>query len=178
MESKFRTIDSAEVISFQTDVDFSSGHVRVWKSGEILDCVWGIDSTYLLAYTSGVKQITDIYGNVTVQNLSSLTYPLSSLPIIIEDVVATSVDNSAVNYETKVKVFPNPATSIINFQITNGVVGECQLKLYDLLGKEIKKYEINKATTEISREDLPNGIYFYQVTNSKGMIDSGKLILQ
>ncbi len=177
MESKFRNIDSASVISFQTDVDFSSGHIRVWSTGKTYDYVWGIDSTNLFPYVNGVKQITDIYGNETVQDLNMLTFPLSSLPIIIEDTLNTN-SISTIRYNTKVNVFPNPATTTINFQITNGVVGNYQLKIYDLMGKEVRNYEITKTLTEISRENLPNGIYIYSLTDNKQFVSRGKLVLE
>ncbi|MEK6614559.1 MAG: hypothetical protein AABZ32_00375, partial [Bacteroidota bacterium] len=41
----------------------------------------------------------------------------------------------------------------------------------------VKKYEIKKQKTEISRGDLPGGIYFYQLKDKEKIIGTGKVVV-
>jgi MAM domain, meprin/A5/mu/Secretion system C-terminal sorting domain/PKD domain len=62
---------------------------------------------------------------------------------------------------------PNPTngTSILSF--TNGDLGECQLSVYDLSGKQVKKWTAvkssNEFSTTVSIADLSNGVYMLNI---------------
>ena len=91
-----------------------------------------------------------------------------------------STDVSDAEQENLSTIYPNPFSNSATLEITNpsqNFVG-CDLRLFDILGKEIRKQEIKSEKTEIQKGDLPNGIYFYQVKNSKEVFASGKLVVQ
>ena len=55
---------------------------------------------------------------------------------------------------------------------------DAQFIIYDLSNREVSKYKIINRKTEISRENLSSGIYFYKVQNENEIIGSGKIIVQ
>ena len=83
--------------------------------------------------------------------------------------------------ESMVRIYPNPvsssATIVINIPLSREV-GSASLMVYDLLGKEVKRIDIDRNTVEIKRVNLPGGMYIYKLTNEKGTIGTGKLIIE
>lgn len=92
--------------------------------------------------------------------------------------VLTGEKTSAIAKNSSVKIYPNPFSKTTTLEITTGVIANYKLIIYDLFGREVRKYEIKNQKTEISRGNLPSGMYFYQVTDNKQFISSGKLIVQ
>lgn len=97
-------------------------------------------------------------------------------------------DTSIISYPTSInenisdagiKIFPNPfstsATIILNseFRIENA-----ELKMYDMLGREVFKSSIINNKLSISRGSLQNGMYFYRVMSDTGMIAAGKILVE
>ena len=74
--------------------------------------------------------------------------------------------------------FPNPFVSktVIMSPIE---LKNTQLKVYDMMGREIKKIK-NMSGKEIivKRDDMTNGIYFYKITQYNIVITTGKLIFE
>lgn len=77
-------------------------------------------------------------------------------------VVKLGADNLAVSVfdNESVAVFPNPATSLLQFKLPNGIKAE-NITISDVSGKIILTEE--KPTTQINVEKLPSGIYFIEV---------------
>lgn len=76
-----------------------------------------------------------------------------------------------------VTIYPNPFDHSTTLHINN--IGEnVSLTLNDVLGKEVKRISnIRDQNVLITREGLPNGIYFYQVKDNANVIATGKIIL-
>ncbi|RKX19354.1 MAG: hypothetical protein DRP35_07845 [Candidatus Zixiibacteriota bacterium] len=75
----------------------------------------------------------------------------------------------------KIKVFPNPATSNITFEVNSN---NYDIVVFNMTGQQIRK--ISRITTgsyTMSKGNLKNGIYFYKIIANNEMIGSGKLIL-
>ena len=76
-----------------------------------------------------------------------------------------------------VQVFPNPfhfiSTIIINDDSTSG----SNLTIYDISGKEVKRIIISQNITEIRKDNLSEGMYFYQLHTSTGKAYTGKFII-
>ncbi|HYV91528.1 MAG TPA: CotH kinase family protein [Chitinophagales bacterium] len=91
----------------------------------------------------------------------------------------TSADFPDLNFNAK--AFPNPFSNSTTLQIRGGVpitIG-MRLTISDMFGRELHPEIIRIPDSFlISRGSLPGGMYFYQVTNSKQLILSGKLIVQ
>jgi len=74
-----------------------------------------------------------------------------------------------------VKFYPNPATSVINFDFQKNSEKNYNFQIYSLTGKKV--YEINKVDqkTTVNLGDFYRGIYIFQLKDQYGkLVDSGK----
>src|SRR5688572_23960299 len=74
-----------------------------------------------------------------------------------------------------VKFYPNPATSIINFDFQKSADKNYNFQIFSLTGK--KMYEVNKVDqkTTVNLGDFYRGIYVFQLKDQFGkLVDSGK----
>ena len=74
-----------------------------------------------------------------------------------------------------IKFYPNPATSIINFDFENGYDKNCSFQIFSFVGKKV--FERNNLTpkTTVNLNDFYRGIYIFQLRDRNGkVIDSGK----
>lgn len=67
----------------------------------------------------------------------------------------------------KVSVFPNPTTHFINIEDGQDKVGT--LKLFSLLGKNVKTFEVN-GQRRFDVSDLPNGLYLLQIIDKQNNV--------
>ncbi len=65
-----------------------------------------------------------------------------------------------------INVFPNPASDEINFEIT--ITDADEIVILDATGKLVQMVTINKELTSVNVNQLTNGLYIYQVYNTKG----------
>ncbi|MCH2044569.1 MAG: T9SS type A sorting domain-containing protein [Saprospiraceae bacterium] len=69
-----------------------------------------------------------------------------------------------------ISAYPNPAQNQINIDFQN-VKGAWNVQLVDIMGRRlIQKNNIHNTQTQLNVEDLPAGIYFYQVTSEEGIL--------
>ena len=84
--------------------------------------------------------------------------------------------SSAQEATTKIiKFYPNPATSIINFDFQKGYDKSYNFQIFNFLGKKV--FEINNVTprTIVNLTDFYRGVYIFQLKDKSGkMVDSGK----
>ncbi|MGL5233775.1 MAG: T9SS type A sorting domain-containing protein [Empedobacter falsenii] len=87
------------------------------------------------------------------------------------------VQESIKEIETVFQVYPNPTPGPLNIK-WNTEEGVQDIKLYDLTGKEVKNYQVNKLSNniEINISNVPAGVYVLRFITSKGEIISKKII--
>jgi hypothetical protein len=80
----------------------------------------------------------------------------------------------------QVKVSPNPFSSQTTIEVTSsGNSGNIQLKVFDVLGREIITTTFNNdGRVILERNHLSDGIYFYRVFEKDKVIAGGKLIAE
>jgi hypothetical protein len=74
-----------------------------------------------------------------------------------------------------VKFYPNPATSIINFDFQKNADKNYNFQIFSLTGKKV--FELTKVDqkTTVNLNDFYRGIYIFQLKDQFGkLIDSGK----
>lgn len=74
-----------------------------------------------------------------------------------------------------IKFYPNPATSIINFDFESGYDKNYNFQIFSFVGKKV--FEMNNLTpkTKVNLNDFYRGIYIFQLRDRNGkVIDSGK----
>jgi hypothetical protein len=145
------------------------GAVNLVNSGKIA----GANSTMLTINQANTSDISSQY-NVVVSGVCS---PAStSIDAALLGRVSSSdiADNSL-----KVLVYPNPFTTSLNF-IINDFTEEsnCELKIFNLVGKEVIHTTITKQSTTLVTSNLRSGFYFYKVIENNQVIQTGKLILE
>jgi uncharacterized delta-60 repeat protein len=72
-------------------------------------------------------------------------------------------------------IYPNPIRNELNVSINNNE--QTTVLLYDFLGHQVLQQTFSNSTT-INTEQLADGIYFYELRNSKGTLKTGKLVKQ
>ncbi len=81
-------------------------------------------------------------------------------------------------YISEVTAYPNPFSSVVNLTIMSQNKGTAQIKIFGVTGKEliykIKEVEPGTSQFQISLNDIPESMIFYQVTLN-GDIHTGKL---
>ncbi|MFH1004246.1 MAG: T9SS type A sorting domain-containing protein, partial [Bacteroidota bacterium] len=84
---------------------------------------------------------------------------------VLITVLPTSVNEQNQIEQNLVNVYPNPFSETTTIEIASWKNQNYTLTIFDLFGREIIKYKIQNQKTEISRKNLPNGMYFYQVND-------------
>lgn len=85
------------------------------------------------------------------------------------------------NYGESLKIFPNPFSDQTQIQFNPAIINanaDLVFVLYDVNGKAVKKERIYTSTIFIDRENLADGIYFYQLFSNERSVASGKIIAQ
>jgi hypothetical protein len=85
-----------------------------------------------------------------------------------------------INETIDLKMFPNPFHSTATIEIKNEElkIKNLELKMYDVMGRLVQSQIITNQSTIINREDLGDGLYFYQLrTKDYEPIASGKFVV-
>jgi len=76
-------------------------------------------------------------------------------------------------------VFPNPFNGSATIVLQNGLLSDgTQLKLYNVIGEEVMNVLLTNQTTTLTMNQMPTGIYFYELINQGRKVQTGKLISQ
>ena len=73
------------------------------------------------------------------------------------------------------KVYPNPATDMININYVDAAPAAGKVTLYDLQGRQVKNF--NQLVTAIDVNDLSSGLYMLNIEHN-GNIESQKVIIK
>jgi hypothetical protein len=78
-----------------------------------------------------------------------------------------------------VSIYPNPFSDHTNIQFTNSGQESHTIILMNIQGQIVREYEnIRNTSAKIYRNDLPNGMYFFQLISGKQIKGQGKLIIE
>ena len=77
--------------------------------------------------------------------------------------------------ERIIKFYPNPATTIINFDFQKDYDKSYSFQIYSFVGKKVLELNNLSPKTVVNLNDFYRGIYIYQFRDRNGkVIDSGK----
>lgn len=87
------------------------------------------------------------------------------------------VEESPKVMETVFQVYPNPTPGPLNIK-WNTKEGVQDIQLYDLTGKEVKNYQVNKLSNniEVNISNVPAGVYVLRFITASGEVISKKII--
>jgi len=89
---------------------------------------------------------------------------------------AMAQDRQPVPEQVKVRFFPNPATSVINFEFTKpNPEAVYTLQVFNFIGKKISEIAVTNNRTSVSLDNYFRGVYIFQLRDKTGkIIQSGK----
>ncbi len=88
----------------------------------------------------------------------------------------TSEANFLSDIQSKVvRFYPNPATTIINFEFSKPVQKDYILQVFNFVGKKVFESNAILQKTSVSLTEFYRGIYIFQLRDKTGrIIESGK----
>ncbi len=92
----------------------------------------------------------------------------------LQDTFIVSKSTAVINTNAVfgVNIFPNPASSDVNIQISGTLTGHITIDLTDAIGKLIKSIpvELTNGTTILNTSALSSGIYYLQIKGKEGRV--------
>jgi hypothetical protein len=74
-----------------------------------------------------------------------------------------------------VRFFPNPATTVINFEFLKPVSKDLVLQVYNFIGKKVYELPAVSQKTTVPLSDFFRGMYIFQLRDKSGrIVESGK----
>jgi hypothetical protein len=113
-------------------------------------------------FTAGGPSIT-----VTENGTYTLTVTDENDCSATEDFVVSTV-GLASNELTEIKVYPNPANEVINFELDGASAS--LISIYDASGKLIQSLDVQNAFASMNVSDVAEGLYFYHVISVEGQV--------
>jgi hypothetical protein len=95
------------------------------------------------------------------------------------------IDNFTISYVTgisesapeEINIYPNPFTSSTIMQ-TSKILKDATITVYNLSGQQVKQINnISEQTITLTRDNLPSGLYFVQLTQHNKVITRAKLVI-
>ena len=154
-----RKIDTQGTVFTVAGIPQTSGNINgasaVAKLGKPIDVIMSLD------------------GNLLISDWVNRVIRKVELPVV------ASV-KSKPHQEMGIQVSPNPFSAFTTIKVNGNKAKEkINFLMYDLTGKEIEvKCSISTQQIVIERGDLPNGIYFYKISQNNNIIGTGKLIVE
>lgn len=83
------------------------------------------------------------------------------------------------NLTNSVVIYPNPIKDISTLKIhSENLLNNAVLKIYNIMGVEIKSIPVKNQEVIIDKEGVETGIYFYNLLDCNRILNKGKLIIQ
>ena len=90
-------------------------------------------------------------------------------------------EHEAVNPMTATRVYPNPATDVLNIEVNASQNSEMNISVYNIMGQNVMSQNVNVTTgmnvRSISTSELNSGIYFVTV-KANGFENTMKFIVK
>ena len=102
---------------------------------------------------------------------------------VIPDPAFLSVpeNHDAINPMTSTRVYPNPATDVLNIEVNASQASEMSISVYNIMGQNVMNKSVNLTTgmntPSISTSELNSGIYFVTV-KANGFENTMKFIVK
>ena len=80
--------------------------------------------------------------------------------------------------QSRVELFPNPATDELYVELAYAPSDEVELQLYNLLGQQMARYPLTTIISKIDLTLINTGLYVYRVTGEEGEIGHGLFMIE
>ncbi len=95
--------------------------------------------------------------------------------VLLSSFIVCPANDEPVNQVKIVQFYPNPATSVIYFEIPNNTEKTYTLHIYNFIGKKVNEFTISNTKITVPLDSYYRGLYVYQLRDKSGsIIESGK----
>lgn len=142
----------------------------------------GYNGTFWVMYSGDEYQglyldISDTYPN---SNMAQLTENYQYACLIRPEGLGVN-ESEAINPMTSTRVYPNPATDVLNIEVNASQASEMSISVYNIMGQNVKNETVNISTginrPSISTSELTSGIYFVTV-KANGFENTMKFVVK
>lgn len=125
-----------------------------------------IDSIYYDYHSTGFP---DSIVRLPPYSFGWLKWQLSPIP-----------DRVGIKDNISLTAYPNPSNGFINFEINSDSDNfeNYTMNFYTIYGAKVDEISINQASFTWNGENIPKGIYFYELEDASQKLGNGKIILQ
>jgi hypothetical protein len=110
---------------------------------------------------------------IVVFSSSSYYKPVPGSILYIDDITTPAGINEVNGAATQVDVYPNPASTEVNFRVTGE--NTHSLEVFDITGKKVNTYAVKDNEASVNTASYPAGLYLYQLKDKDGnMVKVGK----
>jgi len=74
-------------------------------------------------------------------------------------------------------VSPNPFHTETKIESKKDFIS-AELQIFNAMGVKVNQQKLNKQTTMVNRESLTNGIYFFQIINGTGELNTTRVVIE
>jgi Secretion system C-terminal sorting domain len=143
-------------------------------AGGITNYLWstGATTSNIIASTT-LSADTTIYYSVIITNQAGCT---GTDTVQISFVVCSGINE--VEEKVSASIFPNPASNFIQLQWNTAFKFNFHFRLMDVQGKIVFDELITSPQQAFSIQQLPAGVYHYQLVQHQDVKASGKLMIQ
>jgi hypothetical protein len=131
--------------------------------------------------------LLDKYTNKTTNVKANTTYSFemgagvnqwgkNRFEIILNGKINTSINQANIIANTYLTIYPNPATDLLNINISNASFKNSSISIFSVSGQQIINSTMNGANAQLNIEGLSNGVYFMTVANENGFNKSIKFV--
>lgn len=169
-------VDSLPVVTLHFPIDtFCLHDTVVLTGGSPAGGVFSGTGVYNNTFFSDTAHTGTHYIGYTVINSNSCSATAYAMLYVSPCTGVNEMDGNTIS----VSASPNPFFTNTFIQITNmNRISECELKLYSVLGSEVKANVIRSSNVFIvNRGSLAGGVYFYKVISSGKILGTGKLVV-
>jgi plastocyanin len=160
----------AASVTLQPTCTVATGTITVSSTTTALS--FSIDGS-TFSNTTGIFTMVAV-GNYSVTAKNSVGCVSSGTSVTL---ISCITDIASIDGEKAVTIYPNPFTTSIDIVLNDALkINRAELRIYNVLGKEVLNAAILQHLTTLKTSNLPSGIYFYKLMGNDNIIQSGKLI--
>lgn len=163
-------LQTESVVSVSATVGIYTNCIQIRNTVEAKGIIQRIDDSYY-AYLIGLISEERVFPTNEARVSNMVDFNSTNC-------YSTGISDGIVN-EKEISIYPNPSKDKMTLNVSGNDIGK-NMKLFfiDFLGRKVKEVNINSPITTIRVEELPSGIYLYQLCDERNAIKAGKIIIE
>lgn len=132
----------------------------------------GTDITFSFTANEGATTQQLLVDNIETAIPTNNEYTFSSVVAnhTIEVIFAEETGIEEVDLDATVLLFPNPATSYIEIRLSNDLLINSTLDIYDVYGRKIATQMMNNTSAKVDISGYSTGMYLVRISNDNGVV--------